>query len=245
MKGLKLVLLVAVLTLLPAMAWAAPGTGIADSAHNFSGSLTGVGLCTFCHTPHKALSTLLLWNHTLSTNTFQWDVAETTGGTTFPTFKGDTYTGVSAKCLSCHDGSVAIGDVVLFRENWTGNGTGLILDGSKHGSGDLFNIGFGGNMAGNHPVAMPYPYNQQSSTYNASTTGKRVVLTEFQKDPTTYDVRLFNTTGVAQPVAGSTGMECSSCHDPHNGPTVKDDLLVRGYLGGSTTDYICLKCHIK
>ena len=50
-----------------------------------------MGLCTFCHTPHKALSTLLLWNHTLSTNSFRWDMAATTAGTTFPTFKGDTY----------------------------------------------------------------------------------------------------------------------------------------------------------
>ncbi len=247
MRVLKLAfLLVTVMLLLPAIASAAPGTGLLGTAHDFSSGPTGIGLCTFCHTPHKALSTLLLWNHTLSTNTFTWaPVTETSGGTTFPTFKGDTYTGVSAKCLSCHDGSVAIGDVVLFREAWTGNGTGKVLDPSKHGSGDIFNVGFGGNMTGNHPVAMPYPFNNAKSTYNGVTTGARVALTEWQKDPTTFDIRLFNGKDVAAPATGDAGMECSSCHDPHNGATVKDDLFVRGFLGGTDTTYICLKCHIK
>ena len=54
-----------------------PGTGIAGTAHDFSnighrrkrGAFT-TGECTFCHTPHQALSTLLLWNHTLSTTTY-------------------------------------------------------------------------------------------------------------------------------------------------------------------------------
>ncbi len=143
------------------------------------------------------------------------------------------------------DGSVAIGDVVLFREAWTGNGTGKVLDPSKHGSGDIFNVGFGGNMTGNHPVAMPYPFNNAKSTYNGVTTGARVALTEWQKDPTTFDIRLFNGKDVAAPATGDAGMECSSCHDPHNGATVKDDLFVRGFLGGTDTTYICLKCHIK
>ncbi len=45
-----------------------------------------VGACTFCHTPHRAIQTRLLWNHTLSANTFSWEAgATTTGGTTLPT----------------------------------------------------------------------------------------------------------------------------------------------------------------
>lgn len=250
MKTMKLVLAIVIAAWMPALAWAgtAPGSGIQDTAHDFSTNsdpTTDVGLCTFCHTPHKALTTLLLWNHTLSTNEFKWDVPATTGGTTFPTFKGDTYAGVSAKCLSCHDGSVAIGDVVLFRENWTGNGTGVVLDASKHGSGDLFNVGFNGDMAGNHPVAMPYPFGNVTSTYNGVSTGAQVVLTEFKADPTSAGIRLFNNAGAATPSNGDAGLECSSCHDPHNGGTVMDDLFVRGHLGGSDADYICTKCHTK
>ena len=99
-----------------------PGAGLAGTSHDFasgtgsSGVANGAGLCTYCHTPHKAKSTLLLWNHNLSSNTFQWDVAATTSGTALPGFTGNAYNGPSAKCLSCHDGSVAIGDVGWFNE---------------------------------------------------------------------------------------------------------------------------------
>ena len=100
------------LALVPALARAAPGDGIQGTLHDWSGAgaptFVGAGLCTFCHTPHKANSTLLLWNHTLSQNNFSWDVPETTAGTTFPTIAGQTYKGNTAKCLSCHDGSVAV-----------------------------------------------------------------------------------------------------------------------------------------
>ncbi len=245
MRVLRFALFLAVFALLlPAASWAAPGgTGIAGTAHDFSAKQdTKVGLCTFCHTPHKALSTLLLWNHTLSKNTFSWDVPATTAGTKFPTFTGDTYTGPTAKCLSCHDGSVAIGDIAWFDE-----GKPSVLNNTKHGEGDAFNVGFGGAMKGNHPVAMPYPYLGAKNKYNGTTTGDGAVLTEWQSTPLA-PVRIFNDAGsgniTAGAVAAKTGLECSSCHDPHNKASV-DDLFLRGKLTGNTTDYICLKCHIK
>ena len=250
MRAVKLALAVAVaLAIVPGIAWALPGDGIATTAHDFSGKAVGggitTGLCTFCHTPHKALSTLLLWNHTLSTNTFSWDVPATTAGTKFPTFKGDTYKGPTAKCLSCHDGSVAVGDVAWFAEA-ARTGTGN-LDPTKHGLGDPMNVGFGGAMAGNHPVAMPYPYLNAKNTYNGTTTGDAATLTEWQATPLA-NIRMFNDDGAgnitAGAVAAKAGIECSSCHDPHNKAAV-DDLFLRGTIGGNTTAYICLKCHIK
>jgi len=254
MKAMKFLLVLAVIVLAPAIVRAAPGDGgpgdgLATTAHDFSGRPTDsngeswtTGLCTYCHTPHKALSTLLLWNHTLSTNTFKWDVPATTAGTKFPTFKGDTYKGPTAKCLSCHDGSVAVGDIAWFNEGKPG-----VLDNTKHGAGDAMNVGLGGDMAGNHPVAMPYPYLGAKNTYNGSTTGSGAELTEWQTTPLT-PIRIFNDDGsgniTAGAVAAKTGLECSSCHDPHNKAAV-DDLFLRGKLKGSDTAYICLKCHIK
>ena len=258
MKPLRLVFLVLMLGVVlgPAVVWgqggsASPGSGILGSAHDFTGGgvlpapSQTVGVCTYCHTPHKALSTLLLWNHTLSTNTFSWDVPATTAGTLFPTFKGDTYKGATAKCLSCHDGSVAIGDLAWFTE-----GKPPVLDTTKHSSGE-FNIGLAGNMAGNHPVAMPYPFKNLKSTYNFVTSGNQLALNEFQADPTAIsNIRLFNEDGsgnvTAGPVVNKTGMECSSCHDPHNKAAV-EDLFLRGFLTGSTqaSGYICLQCHVK
>ena len=257
-----------------------PGTGIFATAHDFASAsgnqilsvypnatsppLTGlngsvVGICTFCHTPHKAIATLLLWNHTLSSNTFSWDVPTTTAGTTFPKISGSSYLGPTAKCLSCHDGSVAVGDVAWYQETSRTGANALTTWKMGQTSGDgmataQFVIGGGGNMAGNHPVAMPYPYNQgKNNTYNGVKSGPALVATEFQADPTTLSpahIRLFNDDGAghitAGPVNGQSGIECSSCHDPHNKATL-DGWLLRGYSTGATQadGYICLQCHIK
>ena len=255
MKVIKLLIVMVIVALMPAVASAAPGA-LAGSHHDFSGgtATTGseaftTGLCTFCHTPHKAISTLPLWNHTLSANaSFAWDVTSTTAGTTYPSF-ANTYNGPTARCLSCHDGSVAVGDIAWFGE---GKPTSILVGGEemtthKHGETDPMNVGFGGHMKGNHPVAMPYPFGGVGNTYNGVATGSAIITAEFQSAPLS-PIRLFNDRGtgdiVAGAVAGKTGIECSSCHDPHNTQAV-GDLFLRGTLGGNDTNYICLKCHIK
>lgn len=244
--------------LAPALALAqfTPGAGIANTPHDFAndpgnvqvgGTSIQVGACTFCHTPHKAYKTQLLWNHTLSQSNFAWDVPSTTAGTTFPTLSGQNYTGVTTKCLSCHDGTVAIGDVGW----WLEGKPGTPLNNVKHVAPEPANIANGANMAGNHPVAMPYPYQNTTNTYNGVTTGAGAVLSEWVSDPQTNGIRLFNDSGTgvmtAGAVTGKTGIECSSCHDPHNKQAV-DDLFLRGKLTGNTggpSGYLCLKCHQK
>lgn len=168
----------------------------------------------------------------------------TTAGTPFPTLRGDTYKGPTVRCLSCHDGSVAIGDIAWFNKSKPGSP----LDNKTHGAGDRVNVGFGGNMAGNHPVAMPYPFQQVRNSYNGVTTGSGFVASEWQPDPTTLNIRLFSDDGAgnisAGPFAPRAGLECSSCHDPHNKASIGPYFL-RGTLGGNDSNYICLKCHIK
>jgi hypothetical protein len=228
--------------LLPIAAIAQPGSGLANSAHNFAGN-QGSGLCTFCHTPHKAQAQALLWNHTLSTNTFTWGDPATTAGTTYPSFDGDTYKGGTAKCLSCHDGSVAVGDI-----GWWNGGDPGSLDNTRV-SGAFQVATATGDMTGNHPVAMPYPYQRQRNTYNGVQTGTAIQLAEWQADPQTLNIPLYSDDGAGNisngATAGRTGMECGSCHDVHNGPNVRDVWLLYGTLGGTNTDYICMKCHIK
>ena len=108
---------IAVIGLARGHAWAlgseTPGGGITGTIHDFTagghfGATVAVGQCTFCHTPHGALSTSLLWNHTLSGQTYSWDTTATMAGTPFPTFADMTWGGPTAKCLSCHDGTVAV-----------------------------------------------------------------------------------------------------------------------------------------
>ena len=247
MKFMKAMLygLLPAMVLMPSMARAAAGDGIENTAHDFAGiGIPATGLCTFCHTPHKALSTLLLWNHTLSVNTFQWDATATTAGTAYPTIAGDTYKGTTAKCLSCHDGSVAVGDIGW----WNGGVPANPLDNTLITG--VNQVGANGDMAGNHPVAMPFPFNNAPSTYNGVSTGAGITLADWKPDPQTLGIRLFTDDGAgniqAGATAGQTGMECSSCHDPHNGSNVQSDrYFLLGHLGGREPEYICIKCHTK
>jgi hypothetical protein len=226
-----------------------PGAGIQGTKHDFSdesANSTTVGVCTFCHTPHRAVQTRLLWNHTLSQNTFQWDVTTTTGGTNFPTIS-TSWQGSSKFCLSCHDGSVAIGDVAWFR---AAQRTGAAAINSTNHNGDVYQIAStSGSMSGNHPVAHPFPLNGSASTYNGTTTGAAALQSGWQTDPSAAGIRLFVQNGnnvSAGTSVGATGIECSSCHDPHNGTGVQDVFFLRGSIDGDAGDgYICLKCHRK
>jgi hypothetical protein len=228
----------------------ASGTG--DGASYMTTQVGGtaansVGLCTFCHTPHSAQSTQLLWNHSMSANSFSWDAATTSGGTNYAKL-GPTYTGPTVKCLSCHDGTVAVGDVSLYKAAKATYNNFKITD-------PMFMIATGSSLKGNHPVGMPYPLNNVANTYNGITTGTNVALGDFSADPTSKNgqaIKLYNDTGTtAAAIAGGavatkSGIECSSCHDPHN-KAATDDLFLRAKLAGSaaTDGYICLQCHVK
>jgi len=215
-----------------------------------------VGLCTYCHTPHQAQTTSLLWNRLPATQSYNWDETLTTGGTTYASI-APTYKGASVKCLACHDGVVSIGDAGVYKQGArTGAATLNTYKVGDSGGKSLLNmIGSGGNMAGNHPIGMPYPLGNAANTYNSITTGSNVTLAEWVATPTVSaplanGVKLYQDNGggviTAGTAAGKTGMECSSCHDVHN-KSSNDDLMLRGKLNGSTQadGYICLQCHVK
>ena len=257
----------------PTVVWAQAGTGLASSPHDFStvstSSVVPIGMCTRCHTPHRALQTHLLWNHALSTNTFSWDVPTTTAGTTLPTNVEATYQGSTTKCLSCHDGSVGTGQVAWFEEQGPRD---LSTSTSVIGSTSGISQGFGGVMNGIHPVAVPYPYLGVANTYNGATTAANYAqsggippqwFNQWLQNPP-YPIRLFNDDGsghiTAGASAGRTGIECTSCHDVHNDEDVPDpnnvgdtrgyNYLLRGKLtgnvtGGGPSGYICEGCHNK
>ena len=226
----------------------APGAGQVDgSKHDFSGR-DAVGrrsaVCTFCHTPHRGYETRLAWNHTLSANVYRWTKLVTGGGTPYATISR-TWQGPSRFCLSCHDGSVAIGDVSWFNgRSWTGSP----IDSRTH-NGDNVQIGtVTGDLTNNHPLSFPYPFAGIPSTYNGVTTGASALASGWRADPTTVGIRLFRQTGTnvsAGTAIGSTGIECSSCHDPHNDAgNVEDTFFLRGSREARDPNYICRKCHL-
>jgi len=304
MKLTKSALLVALALSFTGAAMASVGgAGIKGTRHDFAtrtnflgsqvsqpGVADQVGQCSFCHTPHSAQSTALLWNKKMSANTFTWDDATTSGGTNFASM-APGYKGATVKCLACHDGSVAIGDVSIYKAKVNASvNTFKVGDqptdytGKTWGTADArpqYKIGTAtGLMAGTHPVGMAYPFGQAVNTYNNTTTGSEVVLAEFDTNPHQVTptstgggldvilengnpakplstglgssnslIKLYNDVGgvmKAGTAAGTTGMECSTCHDAHNKQTT-DDWLLRARAQGSTKaqGYICLQCHIK
>ncbi len=209
-----------------------------------------IGQCTKCHTPHQAKSTNLLWNHTLQAITYKWDEPCTTAGTAYATFKGDTYKGPTTKCLSCHDGLLSSTDGMWFNRASTSGSKYVAAAGSLNTGHE---VAEGTNMSKSHPVAMPYPLNGASNTYNFSKNGVNIEPTEWVQDPmATNKIRLYQDDGAGNIVAGvspgKSGMECSSCHDVHNGARTKDVMLLTGLLSGSNRapgGYICTQCHLK
>jgi predicted CXXCH cytochrome family protein len=83
---------------------------IIDTPHNLSA--TGPGptrsgatteICIFCHTPHRAATTRALWNRDLPPVTYTLYTSSTLG---VPPAQP---TGATRLCLSCHDGTTALG----------------------------------------------------------------------------------------------------------------------------------------
>ena len=106
---LKILLVLVVCLLITSLS--AMAAGIRDTKHNLSA--TGPGtikalnegeLCVFCHTPHQGrLDIPYLWNRSDSTANYTPYQSSTLSATV------GQPTGASKLCLSCHDGTVALG----------------------------------------------------------------------------------------------------------------------------------------
>ena len=161
---------------------------IIGSKHDLSASgpgplkaATESEICLFCHTPHHA-NQVPLWNHTLSTATYVPYSSSTAKATI------GQPTGASKLCLSCHDGTVALGMV-------SNRKTPIAMQGSSStippGSTSL-----GTDLSDDHPISFPYN-SALASAHNGQL-----------KDPTVL-------TGKVHPDHNSE-LQCTSCHDPHN-----------------------------
>lgn len=163
---------------------------IVNTMHNLSISGTGdvkatteSEICIFCHTPHNSLPSSPLWN-------------KDDPGYTYTLYHSSTIQavpgqpdGASILCLSCHDGTTALGNV-LNRTTDINFAAGItrIPTGKTNMSTDL---------ADDHPISFDY------SAGLAAADGQ-------MKDPTAIlpPVSLRN-----------GRLQCTSCHDPHRNLT--------------------------
>ena len=82
--------------------------GVSGTAHDLSATVPEpasktVNACVFCHTPHNAVTTRALWNRELPTVAYELYESSTLG------VELRQPTGATRLCLSCHDGTLALG----------------------------------------------------------------------------------------------------------------------------------------
>ena len=115
--------------------------GIEDTLHNFTSNSpawnTKGEICAPCHTPHNAEAITLapLWSRTNSVASYTLYTSTTRNGSIV------SPDGMSALCLSCHDGTLAL-------DGYTGGGTDTTkLTGDKM---------VGTDLRSSHPISVVY-----------------------------------------------------------------------------------------
>ncbi len=106
-------------------------------------ALTETRICIFCHTPHNATPLSPLWNKDLEPQVYAVYASSTLKAGPLPQPSGPT-----KLCLSCHDGTIAMGAVVNPSGGISMTGTGTLPSGSLSD--------FGLDLSGHHPVSFPY-----------------------------------------------------------------------------------------
>jgi len=143
---MKRLLFIATIFALSAAA-AAQITGDVLGSHNLSLSGTspvkgGLDPCLYCHVPHSGVQNPngALWSQTLSTQVYKSYNSTTLHNTSLQPLLG----GDSSLCLSCHDGTVAVGQTQPF--------------GQIQMSGNMFPADkFGTDLQGSHPFSLKTP----------------------------------------------------------------------------------------
>jgi len=213
------------------VAWAAAGPGVwaqhdsvATTLHNLSASGPGeiravseTEICKFCHIPHNAVAPVQLWGQRLSGAEYQTPQIRAAGEVRVQAPQPD---GSSRLCLSCHDGTVALGEI-------GGQAARIPMTGaSRLGPGRR---GFlGTDLTGSHPISFIVPDFDSAAAPSDRDIGLKP-LTVIRSDP---DVRL----------DPSGKMQCTTCHDPHRDSYYREARVPRFWVK-PTVEEVCLACH--
>ncbi len=162
---------------------------VVNTKHNLSVSGTGdihatseTRVCIFCHTPHHASDVTPLWSRPENTTIYTLYTSSTM--TAVP----GQPTGYSRLCLSCHDGTVALGSL---------HGAAIPIPLNVPDlSGRASNLGT--NLRNDHPISFLY--------MDAFSDGELRHISDLKS---MYPaIKLENDVNV----------ECTSCHNPHSDP---------------------------
>jgi hypothetical protein len=212
-------------------------------------------ICVFCHTPHAAETTPMpspLWNRKLSTATYALY-----SSTSIDAVDLGQPGGTSKLCLSCHDGTLAVGAVNVLNGSATDNnpltaeidltgvgGGGVMPAGAGTTTGFTRNLGV--DLSNDHPISL---------TFDATLANADGEL----RSPATNSHIANRARGTAPPLVPleNNQVQCNSCHDPHlrsidAQENIKFLRLNRtqklepaGGAFDANNDIICLACHDK
>lgn len=239
---------------------------IANTKHNLSATsgnstraATQNEICVFCHTPHGAtLPDMPLWNRT--TNSGAYTIYDSGSLDADPAFNTGP-TGQTKLCLSCHDGTIALGNLniangsVLTEDIAMSGGVTTMPDGSGASTGFTRNLGT--DLSNDHPVSFKYNdalADKDTELHRPGDVGGYLAVRQNGQKP-------------QFPREPGGKLQCTTCHDPHVSgadlptgtslaPGVTDNIkFLRGKRfqmatpSGSTykeaTDIVCLACHKK
>jgi hypothetical protein len=235
--------------------WSARESNVRATKHNLSKDWYGGGadprtvkassetqVCVFCHTPHGATPAMTpLWNRQVSGATYQ---TYTSSSLDAQAIAGQLAQpgGSSKLCLSCHDGTLAIGNVNVLNGagsnisqgtqsiTMTGTGAGGVM---PPGSGATtgFTRFLGTDLSNDHPISVTYNKlltdrdgELRDATLNA-TDGTWEWVNGSMRVIGVRNHRLQGGSGQPQkpllPLEKTSGatdagqVQCASCHDPH------------------------------
>ncbi len=202
-------------------------TGIIDTKHNLSSSGPGeikavseTEICVFCHVPHNSYPKTPLWGHVLSEvkNYKIYKSSQSVSSTGREFVQPD---GASRLCLSCHDGTVAIG-AVLGREK-------IEITSGKEVFGPGMSGYIGTDLSGDHPISISIT-DSKVSERNSRGLSRLKSVKEMKSDPD--GVKLDENNKV----------QCTTCHDAHS----DDNFNSSGIHFWRKKDFssLCEVCHV-
>jgi len=205
---------------------------VKDTKHNLS--ITGPGdvkavseteICIFCHTPHNSSPAQPLWNHQLSAVVNYINYASPTLQSYSSEAEAPPIDGHSKLCLSCHDGTVAIGWLVSRWEEIMMVTVGGVIDSSGKligGPGYL-----GTDLSGGHPISIIFDEALAIRRNSADPP-----LTPLKWPIVDTDIKLY-------PTQNGYGVQCTSCHDPHENKAGEWPP----FWQKPSHDEVCMVCH--
>ncbi len=229
----------------------AQNQSIVDTPHNLSATGTSVirasteeQICIFCHTPHNSSPIQPLWNRYMPVAAYSVYTSNSLDA------QPGQPTGSSKMCLSCHDGTIAVGSVIS-RDQVIQMASGITT--LPPGSSNL-----GTDLSDDHPISFPFDSTllgkdphladplslppeiqldanrevQCTTCHNAhsNTFGKFLVM---NNDSST----LCNSCHQISTTTIQPHQDCISCHQTHTAPS--GPYLMQGDRITTT----CLKCH--